>query len=77
MSDLHEMTLVTAAQAVRDKKVSSLELTLSALARAESLQPKFNAFVRIDAEEALAAARACDADLAKGKLKRICGGMTK
>ena len=69
MNDLHEMTLVAAAQAVRDKKVSSLELTRLAIARAESLQPKFNAFVQIDAEEALAAARACDADLAGGKLR--------
>ena len=69
MSELHEMTLVAAAQAVRDKKVSSLELTRSAISRAESLQPKFNAFVQIDAEQALAAARACDADLATGKLR--------
>jgi aspartyl-tRNA(Asn)/glutamyl-tRNA(Gln) amidotransferase subunit A len=69
MSDLHKLTLSEAAAAVRGKKASSLELTQAALARARALQPKFNAFVRFDEEEALAAARACDAELAAGKLR--------
>jgi aspartyl-tRNA(Asn)/glutamyl-tRNA(Gln) amidotransferase subunit A len=63
------MTLVEAAAAVREKRVSSVELTQAALTRAQTFQPKFNAFVRIDAEGALAAARACDADLARGHLR--------
>ncbi len=69
MNAVHAMTLVEAAAAVREKRVSSLELTQAALSRAESLQPKFNAFVRVDAEEAQAAARACDADLARGRIR--------
>jgi aspartyl-tRNA(Asn)/glutamyl-tRNA(Gln) amidotransferase subunit A len=69
MSAPHEMTLVEAAAAVREKRVSSVELTQAALTRAQTFQPKFNAFVRIDAEGALAAARACDADLARGHLR--------
>jgi aspartyl-tRNA(Asn)/glutamyl-tRNA(Gln) amidotransferase subunit A len=69
MSAPHEMTLVEAAAAVREKRVSSLELTQAALTRAQTFQPKFNAFVRIDAEGAQAAARACDADLARGHLR--------
>ena len=69
MTAVHDMTLVEAAAAVREKRVSSLELTQAALSRAESLQPKFNAFVRIDTEEAQAVARACDADLARGRIR--------
>lgn len=39
------------------KKLSPVEVTRAALARIQALQPKFNAFVRVGAEEALAAAR--------------------
>ena len=69
MSELLAMTLVEAAAAIAAKRTSSVELTQAALARAEALQATFNAFVRIDAEEALAQARTCDADLARGQVR--------
>ena len=64
-----DLSLTAAAAAIRDKRVSSLELTRAALARARALQPTCNPFVRIDEEEALSAARACDAELAAGRLR--------
>ena len=64
-----DLSLTAAAAAIRDKRVSSLELTRAALARAHALQPTCNPFVRIDEEEALSAARACDAELAAGHLR--------
>ncbi|HEY4375255.1 MAG TPA: amidase [Burkholderiales bacterium] len=67
MSEFLTLSLTGAAQAIRDRKVSSVELTQAALARAHALQPKFNAFVRFDDEKALAEARKCDAELAAGK----------
>jgi len=67
VSGVLDMSLAAAAQAVAARRVSSLELTQAALDRAAQLQPKFNAFVRIDADLALAAARACDAETAQGK----------
>lgn len=67
MSDFLNLSLTAAAQAIRDKKVSSVELTQAALARAHALQPRFNAFVRFDDEKALAEAKRCDAELAAGK----------
>jgi aspartyl-tRNA(Asn)/glutamyl-tRNA(Gln) amidotransferase subunit A len=67
VSELHTLTLTEAAAAIRAKKVSSLELTEASLKRIRALQPKFNAFVRIDEESALAGARAADAALAAGK----------
>jgi aspartyl-tRNA(Asn)/glutamyl-tRNA(Gln) amidotransferase subunit A len=68
MNALH-MTLTEAAQAIANKKVSSLELTQAALNRAHELQATFNAFVRFDDEEALAAARACDEELSRGAVR--------
>jgi len=69
MSEFFKLTLTEAAQAVRTKKVSSVELTQAALARVRAFQPKFNAFVRIDEELALDVARACDIELSAGKLR--------
>lgn len=61
-----QMSLTEAAQAVATGKVSSVELTQAALARARALQPDFNAFVGFADADALAAARACDQDLSRG-----------
>ena len=69
MDDLLDLSLVDAARALRDKKVSSVELTTAALAKAKRLEPHYNAFVRIDEEQALATARACDDELARGVVR--------
>ena len=69
MANPLQMTLVEAAAAVRARQVSSVELTQAALDRAQSLQPRVNAFVRINTEAALAAASACDAELARGNVR--------
>jgi aspartyl-tRNA(Asn)/glutamyl-tRNA(Gln) amidotransferase subunit A len=65
-SNALQMTLTEAAQAIASKRISSLELTQAAISRARALQPKFNAFVRFDETEALAAASACDEELSRG-----------
>ncbi len=69
MDELLELSLVDAARAIRDKKVSSVELTTAAVAKARRLDPHYNAFVRIDEEQALTTARACDAELARGVVR--------
>jgi aspartyl-tRNA(Asn)/glutamyl-tRNA(Gln) amidotransferase subunit A len=61
------MSLTSVAKAIVDKRVSSREVTRSCLDRVEQWQPRLNAFMAIEAEEALAAADAADATLAKGK----------
>jgi len=68
-ADLLGMSMTDAARAIARGEVTSLALTEAAIARAEALQPRFNAFVRIDEEQALAQARACDAERAQGKLR--------
>jgi mandelamide amidase len=67
-ADLTELGVVDAARLIRDRRVSSVELTQAYLARAES-RPDLNAFVTLDRAGALAAARQADADLAAGTLR--------
>src|SRR5437588_4486618 len=69
MSDPWELTLKDLAAAIRRRKVSSAEATKALLARIEAWQPKLNAFARVEAEDALKAARAADRALAAGKAK--------
>ena len=57
------------ARAIREKKVSAAKAMETVLARAQAVQPKLNAFLRIDAELALDAARLADKDLARGHLR--------
>jgi aspartyl-tRNA(Asn)/glutamyl-tRNA(Gln) amidotransferase subunit A len=59
------LSLCAVASQIRDRKVSSVEATQSLLARIRQWQPALNAFVSIEADEALAAAKAADAQLAK------------
>jgi aspartyl-tRNA(Asn)/glutamyl-tRNA(Gln) amidotransferase subunit A len=60
------MTLTAVAGAIADKQFSSREVTQSCLDRVATWQPRLNAFMAIDADEALKAADAADAAFAKG-----------
>jgi aspartyl-tRNA(Asn)/glutamyl-tRNA(Gln) amidotransferase subunit A len=60
------LSLTEVAQAIAQKRVSSREVTQSCLHRIQQWQPRLNAFMAIEAGEALAAADAADAALAKG-----------
>ena len=66
MTDPSTLTLTEAAVAIRQHKLSSVEVTRSLLTRIERWQPILNAFVRVEVEEALAAAAAADAAIAGG-----------
>jgi aspartyl-tRNA(Asn)/glutamyl-tRNA(Gln) amidotransferase subunit A len=59
-------TIGALAAALRARKVSSVELAREALSRVKSAQRTLNAFITIDEQGALDAARAADAALARG-----------
>jgi aspartyl-tRNA(Asn)/glutamyl-tRNA(Gln) amidotransferase subunit A len=63
------LSLTELAAAIRDRQVSSVEATQACLTRIQAWQPVINAFVRVEAEEALASAKAADAALARGEVK--------
>ena len=64
---IHRETLTQLSADLRARKVSSVELVRTFLARIEASQPALNAFVSITAEQALAAAEAADRALAAGR----------
>src|SRR2546423_15240249 len=60
MSELFYSTIADLAGRIRAKEISPVELVTAHLERARALQPKLNAFVHLDPEEALAQARAAE-----------------
>ena len=66
---VHEWTLLDAAKAVRDRKISSRELTRALLSRIERLNPKINAYLTVLPETAMREAAARDEELARGELR--------
>src|SRR4030095_16081008 len=53
----HSLTLSEAAQQIRRKALSPVDLTKACLKRIEQLNPKLNAYITVDADRALARAR--------------------
>jgi Asp-tRNA(Asn)/Glu-tRNA(Gln) amidotransferase A subunit family amidase len=63
---LHELTASDAARLIRSRHVSPVELVQALLDRASALDPHVQAWVRLDADRALEAARASEQALASG-----------
>ena len=61
------MTIREAAEALRHRRFSALELTTNTLARIERFNPTLRAYLTVTAETALQQARQADAELASGK----------
>ena len=64
-----ELTAAAMADAVRAKRVSPVELVLECLARIERRNPVLRAFITVDADGALAAARALEAEAVAGRFR--------
>ena len=69
------LSLTEVAQAIAQKHFSSREVTLACLNRVAQWQPRLNAFMAIETDEALAAADAADAALAKGNVSGALHGV--
>lgn len=65
MESILDGTLTEAADAIRRRDISALELVTGVLERIERLQPRLNCFIRVEAGAALAAARAADDAIAR------------
>lgn len=65
-ADLLNSSLCEVADAIRRKKVSSLEVTRACLEQAQAVQPSINCFIVIEADDAVKAARAADRALKAG-----------
>ena len=67
MNDLHWMTVAEVARAIAARNLSPVELMEALLERIARLDPKLNAFIRLDADVAIHAARAAEAEIASGR----------
>ncbi len=65
MTDVTHLSLTDVASAIREGRVSSVEVTEACLARIERHQPALNCFISVEAGDALDAARAADEQLAR------------
>ena len=72
MNMLHTLGVAELGRALADKSVSSLEITQHLLARVTSAEA-LGAFLHVDAETALASARAADARRAAGEIGPLLG----
>jgi aspartyl-tRNA(Asn)/glutamyl-tRNA(Gln) amidotransferase subunit A len=67
--DLARLSLSEAAELVRTRAVSPVELTEACLRRIERLNPQLNAFITVTTESALAEARAAEAEIHAGRCR--------
>jgi aspartyl-tRNA(Asn)/glutamyl-tRNA(Gln) amidotransferase subunit A len=65
VASLTSLSLTEAAQLVRRRKVSPVELTRACLDRIENLNPGLNAFITVTAEAALASARSAEQEIGR------------
>ena len=69
MSELAWLGLAEAARRIAAGELSPVELTEALLARIEALDPKLDAFLRVEAESALAEARRAEAEAGQGEIR--------
>jgi aspartyl-tRNA(Asn)/glutamyl-tRNA(Gln) amidotransferase subunit A len=67
LTQLDRMAAIDLARAIAERKVSPVEAVEASLRRIEETEPQLNAFVQVDAEGAMVAARRAEADVGSGK----------
>lgn len=75
MTNLAALSARGLAKAIRDKKVSSLEATQTAIAELKACHELTNCIITLEADEALAAAKAADTAIAAGTAKGPLAGV--
>jgi aspartyl-tRNA(Asn)/glutamyl-tRNA(Gln) amidotransferase subunit A len=73
--DLSRLTLVEAADAVKNGDITAVALTETALDRLETFHPKFNNVSNLDRESALESAAKLDSERKQGKLRGTLHGV--
>jgi aspartyl-tRNA(Asn)/glutamyl-tRNA(Gln) amidotransferase subunit A len=75
VSELHWLSAAEAAREFAARRLSPVELLGALLARIEQLDPKLHAFIRLDAEAAIDAAQAAEAEIAAGRVRGPLHGL--
>jgi aspartyl-tRNA(Asn)/glutamyl-tRNA(Gln) amidotransferase subunit A len=69
------LTLKHAAQLLRDRKISPLELVDAVLGRGQRLNPRLNAFITVAAESARMHAKLAEKEITKGNYRGLLHGI--
>jgi aspartyl-tRNA(Asn)/glutamyl-tRNA(Gln) amidotransferase subunit A len=69
VTELHWLTATEATSAFADRRLSPVDLMSALLARIDVLDPQLNAFIRLDAAAAMAAARTAEREIAAGRIR--------
>lgn len=75
MNDLHYLGLLELGELIKKRDLSSVEATQAQLKRIHALDGKLKSYATVAAEQALAAARKADAEIAKGRHKGLLHGV--
>jgi len=67
MTELGDLTLIEAAEAITSKRISSLELVQASIRACDEAQPHLNCLIRLNRETAVAMARKADTALIAGR----------
>jgi len=70
---MHNKTISQLQTELKNKKISSVELTQYYLKRIETLDKNYNSFITVCAEHALKQAKSADTDIAAGKINLLTG----
>jgi len=70
---LHELTIHKAHELLRQKEISSVELTRAVLDRIEAVDDKVGAFITVDGETAMKQAELADRAISNGKCRPLTG----
>lgn len=65
-SELHRMTITELAPKIKSRTISPIELTNAVLDRIERLNPRLNAYITVDTDGALKAAKKAERQIARG-----------
>ena len=69
MSELHWLSAAQVTREFAARRLSPVELLTALLQRIERLDPKLHAFIRLDADAAMAGARVAEAEIAAGRVR--------
>jgi aspartyl-tRNA(Asn)/glutamyl-tRNA(Gln) amidotransferase subunit A len=73
MNDLHQLTISQAHQLLKEKKISSVQLTKASLARLAKVEDNVHACITISEDAALEQAQEADKVISSGKIKPLTG----
>ncbi len=69
MNDLHWLSITEAEEALASRRLSPVELLTALLSRIEQLDPRLHAFICLDVDVAMDAARAAEREITAGRVR--------